>query len=417
MGPLVVSAALVDVLAIVSSDPTPPLSSARLNGCGLARSVQLFRSGAELLKVLNFDPSLRGCIVLVDAVVEDIGPLNLVDAIRAVDPTVDTIVAMDHPDGGQVQRAMLAGARAAVQRDCSDSDLEVAMRRVVAARPMKASAPTLGVVGRSGSIVAVIGARGGAGKSTLATTLAYLAARGGVATALVDLDFQFGDLGLLAHDNPAHTLPDMLAGLGATFTASMDDRRTAYGLSLGENLTLYSGEPELGRAEAAFAQVGAGLRGLSQEHELLVVNTGAYWTLGHASLLDSADHVVCVTDQSVAGVRATRRLLATIGGVGIGPSRFSVVVNRTTPQGAHAHDLANALGIERVWMVPDGGREIAVALDSGSVEALIDSHSAYTPAVGAVLDDIAGRTGIAVHGMASMRSALRRPDRRWGRRR
>ena len=388
----------------------PPLSTARLIGCGVARSVQLFRTGSELLKVLDFDPALRGGIVLIDAVVSDIAPLNLVDAIRATGTEVDTIVAMDHPDSAQVQRAMLAGARAAVHRNCSDADLEIAMRRVVAARPMKSAASVTSTAEGTGAIVAVVGARGGAGKSTLAATLSYLAARGGVGTALVDMDFQFGDLGLLSPGPSERTMLEVLDALVSAVRGSC----RSLGVSLTDNLTLYGGEAEPGRAEASFSRVAPALKALAREHDLLVVNTGSYWTLGHATLLDVADHVVCVTDQSVAGIRATRRLIGMMGDAGVGPSRFTVVVNRTTPQGAHAHDLADALGIERVWMVPEGGREIAVALDAGSVEALIDSRSAYTPAVGAVLDDIAGRTGIAVHGMASMRSALRRPERRWG---
>ena len=405
-----VSESLVDILAIVSSDPDSAINSSRFLGTGLARSVQLFRSGGELLKVLSYDPSLGDGVVLIDSVVSDIAPLNLVDSIRAAEPGLDVIVALDSPDGAHVQRAMLAGARAAVHRNCSDADLETALRRVVAARPMLTAGSSRGLSTSRGSVVSVIGARGGAGRSTLSIALSLIAAHGGLNVALLDLDFQYGDLGLLGDVEPELTAAEMLEVLSVSDVGE----HSRVGQEVSPGLVLYEGRPQPERADAAFARVGSAIAALTTIHELVIVNTGAYGALGHVALLDSTDHAVCVLDQSVAGVRSTRRLLGAIGDIGFGPSRTTVVVNRTNPRGGHASDIADALGLEHVWMVPDGGREIAMALDSGMTDAILDSQSAFTPAVSAVLDEVASRTGLAIHGMSSMRSALRHSQRKRG---
>lgn len=401
----VVSEARIEIVAIVSSDPQVRLGSQSFMSTSIAKSVQLYRTGSELLRMLALDPRFAEAVVVVDSRIDDLAPLNLVDAIRSSGLGIDVVVALDSDSPELVQRAMLAGARAAVRRECSDDDLELAVRRVVAARPAQPGvAPQRApVLSERGAVVAVVGARGGAGRSTLSSLLASMSARAGIDTGLVDFDLQFGDLSLLfgaSSDSSLYLAAEEMA---------RGEVPEGFGRSILENLTLYTPDPAPEKSELLTGKVHAAIGALAERHRLLVVSTGAFWTLLHAELLESSDQVVCVLDQTVPGVKATSLLSELLDRAGMASARRLFVVNKARPSGVNPKEIARALGIDRVWVVPDGGPEVALAMDAGGVDLVSDMRSGVVPAVATVLDEIASRTALPMRNVETVRKQMKRP--------
>ncbi|MFC3711966.1 CpaE family protein [Sphingoaurantiacus capsulatus] len=173
--------------------------------------------------------------------------------------------------------------------------------------------------------VAVIGARGGVGATSLATSLAWmLAERQQRSTALLDLDVHFGT-GALAFDlEPGRGLTDALENpsrIDGLFIERAIVRAT-------ERLAVLS-------AEAPIAQPlmvdGSALFHLQEEmrgaFEGVVVDLPRTLAVQHPHLVGEVQQVIVVTEQSLAATRDTIRLLGWLKSQAPN-ARVTIVVNK-----------------------------------------------------------------------------------------
>ncbi|MCL2655251.1 MAG: hypothetical protein FWD65_06105 [Coriobacteriia bacterium] len=402
---------MLDTLALVSSNPLCPLDLSRAAQDALARAVQTFSTGEECLKALAYQEQGDTCVVLVDSEVSDLAPLNLIDALRREHPGVSSILMADDLSPELVSRAMLAGARATLPSTTAEVDLAGVLRRLahVTQTGNASAASEHGSNDREqpGAIAVVFGARGGAGKSTLAASLALLAGQADLDVALVDFDVQFGDMEFLFGKTHDYTLADLAMAL-----AQGGHRSRNFSEQIGTGVSLYTPAPEPEAAEDLAGRARQLLTAIAVEHELVIVNTGGFRPLLHAELLDTADVAVCVLDQTLVGARATRWLRERCVRLGIPPSRLLYVVNRTHTSGGYHPSLAEVGvlldGVE-LRGIEDGGLKVSQLLDMGNFGALIQKgRGAFAAQIALVLDDIALSCGLDLNSLSHMRNTLRR---------
>lgn len=155
-------------------------------------------------------------------------------------------------------------------------------------------------------VIAVVGARGGAGASTVAVNTAWIMANELDRTvALIDLDLQFGTVTLSLDLEPSHGLreafekPDRIDGL---FIASAMAHES-------ENLFVLGSEEALDSPIAvnpdAFEML---LDALPEDFDCVVVDLPARLAVAQPSWLGRADMVAVVSDLSIAGMRDTMRI-------------------------------------------------------------------------------------------------------------
>ncbi|MGC1212400.1 MAG: P-loop NTPase [Micromonospora sp.] len=127
---------------------------------------------------------------------------------RLARPTLGVLLLREQLDVETMGQALRAGVRdvvdardiPAVQAACARS-LEVSRHLLGAGTPAKAA--------DEGRVVTVFSAKGGCGKSTLATNLAVALAEGGRRrVCLVDLDLAFGDVGIMLQLVPERSIAD-----------------------------------------------------------------------------------------------------------------------------------------------------------------------------------------------------------------
>lgn len=175
--------------------------------------------------------------------------------------------------------------------------------------------------------VGVLGTRGGAGASTVATSLAWLLAeKQGRSTALLDLDVQFGT-GALSFDlEPGRGLTDALENPSRIDSLFVERAMTR----VNAKLAVLSAEAPINQPMLAD---GAALHQLEEEmsnaFDALVVDVPRSMAVQHPHLLTDLGQIVLVTELSLAATRDAIRILGFLRN-NAPQSKVLIVANRVS---------------------------------------------------------------------------------------
>jgi len=201
-----------------------------------------------------------------------------------------------------------------------------------------------------GMILTVFGAKGGIGKSTLATNLAVsLAAETRRRVALLDLDLEFGDVALLLDLVPSKTIADLVP-----LVPTLDPDLLQSMLSphpSGVQVLPAPLHPE--EAEAVSPDhVARILQMLALTHDYVVVDTAAVLSDATLRVLDMATIILLVTSQEIASVKRAKTCLGLMRHWQYSDEKVKLVINRANGQGAKLDDIATAFEHPIFWKVP-----------------------------------------------------------------
>ncbi|GHH71728.1 septum formation initiator [Streptosporangium violaceochromogenes] len=222
---------------------------------------------------------------------------DMADALAATEPPPRHRVLLvtrtpDDPD--MWRRCVAVGAQAVL-------DLPAAERRLVGE-----FADLVEPTARAGHVVCVVGGRGGAGASVLATSLALSASRQSLRTLLVDADPLGGGLDVLLGQEAAKGArwPDLVAREGrVSFTALQAALPTFAELTL---LSFHREEAEAIPAEAMRSVLEAGRRGF----DLVIVDLPRRPDPAAVEALGRATTTLLIVTADVRGVLAAAQVLA-----------------------------------------------------------------------------------------------------------
>jgi len=167
---------------------------------------------------------------------------------------------------------------------------------------------------KSGRVYVVIGVRGGVGATNIAVNSAWVMAHElNQKTALIDMDLQFGNCDLALDLEPPRGLREVLSNPDRADNLLINSSMTKES----DNLSVFCCEDSLEEV-VDFDTAGplALLKELRTEYDHIVIDMPRALVPRHRRLLVSADHVVLVTDLTLAGIRDTQRITAAIMNLG-----------------------------------------------------------------------------------------------------
>ena len=277
---------------------------------------------------------------------------------RAIAATPSTCVVITAGAGASPRNlglAVAAGARGFLLKPYSAQDLLALLREAsLTARP---DAPT----SRTGQLTAVYGPKGGVGTTTIATSLAVALAQAGGSVALVDLDLQFGDVGVLLNLRGVNSVAELVGHTSLT----KDVIRDTF-LEHATGVRVLLAPDDLSRAEALdpaqVCEVLAQLRGLFDH---VVCDLWSMYEELTRSVLTMADRAVLVTTPEVPALRDLQRVLVAGRDMHL-DERALIVVNRAEGKaGFRTTEVAKALGRPIGVAIPSDGIGTTEAVNRG----------------------------------------------------
>jgi secretion/DNA translocation related CpaE-like protein len=207
-------------------------------------------------------------------------------------------------------------------------------------------------------VIGVVGARGGAGASTLAALVAARGARR-TAAALVDADPVAGGIDVLVglEDAPGARWPDLAQARG-----EVDGRDVLALLPRWGRVAVLSADRS--RAAGLDAAVAADVvRAVAAVVGLVVLDLGREAVLGGVAPLGSCDRVAVVAARDLRSVAGTLALRDALAGCG---ADLGLVVRGPAPGGLGVAELADAVDLPLLWS-GRADRGVARAAEQGVV--------------------------------------------------
>jgi Flp pilus assembly CpaE family ATPase len=322
-------------------------------------------------------------VILIDLDSDPEFALELVESICAKDAAT-VMVYSSVADQELVVRCMRAGAREFLIPPYDQSNVGEAL--ALAAAILRPKART---VKRSlGRLLVFLGAKGGAGVTTIACNFAIaLAQESGQSTLLIDLALPMGDaalnLGIAAEYSTDHALQDP-ERLDPSFLLKLLAKHQS-GVSL---LAAPSKVPEVEASKEAIDKLMSVAR---SDFDNVVVDLGSRIDLMNTSLFREAHTIYLVTQAGISELRNANRLISRFFDAG-GP-KLEVVINRFEPSflGVTEEVITKAISRPVRWKIPDDYDATRQMQNSSGSISLADS-----PISRLILEMASSVTGVPV---------------------
>jgi pilus assembly protein CpaE len=337
-------------------------------------------------------------VVVLGAGVDMAQALELATFLRRQRPAVGVILLRVSLTVDDMRSAMRAGVREVLQADDASAITEACERsqHVFGVPALSTAAPT-----PRGKVVTVFSAKGGCGKTTLATNLAVTLAMAGQRVCLVDLDFAFGDVAITLGLRPARTVLDVLALGDALNQEKVATLLTPFRPDLD---CLLAPTAPGGAERIPVPATAAILEVLADMYDHVIVDTPAQINEHVLTALDASHQHVLLTTPEIPALKNLRLVLDMLDMLAYERNSRTIVLNRSDADVG----LTDA-DIERVVKSPISGRipssrDVPVSINRGQP---IAARSPQHPISVAVRELVASRLHEAEQPLRSRRLGRR----------
>lgn len=331
---------------------------------------------------------------------------RLAEHVVRLFPTLP-LVAVGHASEPEAMLvALRAGVRDFIDLRGNPADATAVVKRLMLPRSqVKAAEPT-----RRGGIVAVLGARAGVGATTLAVNLAATVRRGASSEVLLlDLGLPVRDAALYCNVTPEFHFVEAVRNLrrfDQVFVRTALAHQ-ANGVSL---LPLPATLGEL--RDISYSEALALLDRLRAFFDLQVIDLGGFTNIDFmAQIVNAADHVMIVVEQSLGAIVSAAELLQELKKREIERDDLRLVVSRFDARlGVDAAQIADRVGVHAVETLPERREALLLATNRGVVLADDLPADPYVRAVEVLTERLGYQAGHAADRGLLARMKEKLPD-------
>ena len=305
---------------------------------------------------------------ILGASLSDRDALALAGALQQGTPDVSVLLVRQQESGELLRQALNVGVKGVLSSASEKAVVRAAAARAIEiARTLRGrlggGAPTDSGEGRNpGRIVTVFSSKGGCGKTFLSTNLAVALTQGGADVALVDLDLHFGDVAIMLHLFPTHTIYDAAQnpGLDALTLKSFLTRHDS-----GIWTLVAPTEPTIADSIDP-GSIGTILKLLRSAFDYVVIDTPPAFSEPVLAAFDESEWLVMLATLDVPSIKNLRLTLQTMELLHFPESRIRVVVNRADSKvGLRMPDVEKLLRSPVDTQIPSS-RSVPLSVNKGS---------------------------------------------------
>lgn len=307
---------------------------------------------------------------------------TLAAQMRVSRPSLGVILIRRRVDTSVLTEALRAGVFEVVEeRDLAGLNAAVRRAHDIARqlRETSGSVPMPEQPGDRGRLITVFSAKGGCGKTTLATNLAAaLADRGRREVCLVDLDLAFGDVAIALQLFPAHTIADAVPLGESLDLPALSSLLTPHSAGL----TTLVAPIEPGTAESIPASlVAAVLSLLKQQFDFVVVDTPPAFDDHVLAAFDQSDLVALIATLDIPALKNLKLTLETLDLLNYPRERWRIVLNRADSKvGLALNEVEKTLKAPIAAQVPSS-RDVPASINRGVPIVLDDPRHPVSAAI------------------------------------
>jgi pilus assembly protein CpaE len=308
-------------------------------------------------------------LVLVDLDSNPEFSLDLVESI-CIHGSASVMVYSEQSDPDIIVRSMRAGAREFIRIPLANGAVAEALVRASARRP-----PSFAPQKPDGGLFVFLGAKGGAGVTTLACNFALsLSQESAKSTLLIDLNLPLGDatinLGIKTEYSTVQALQNANR-LDANFLSSLL-------VSYSPLLSVLAAPSEMTPCQASNDAVDRLLAVARQQFDYVVVDAGSRLDLQRTVLFNECATIYLITQVGIPELRNANRVIAQF--LAEGSPKLEVVLNRyeSNSLGIPDEQISKALTQPPHWKVPNNYAAVRKMQNTATPLALEDSSIART---------------------------------------
>jgi pilus assembly protein CpaE len=351
----------------------------------------------NLQKLLSFEDDIEVCgtagdgrraieearrlqpdIVLMDVNMPQLDGIQATELMAQEVPGSPVIIMSVQGERDYIRRAMQAGAREFLIKPFSGDELIASIRRVhqleqkkgtflakAAATNTPASDGTAAQPVRRGEVFLVFSGKGGVGKSIIASNLAIaLGMETGARVALVDLDLQFGDIGVLLNLDHSRSITD-LADASASNDAEFIQDVLANGPE-GVQVLLAPISPELADLVTA-DHLRTIMQELQRTFDFIVVDTASHLAELNLEAIELATRVIVVTALNIPAIKDTKLTLKVLESLNVEPDRILLALNRSDAHSEFNKEaVENNLRFPIALQIPHDPKAVSTSVNRGA---------------------------------------------------
>lgn len=324
-----------------------------------------------------------------DAAMEEIRQLH------NQDPSLVLMMVAEEVTADLLRKGMRAGVSDVLETPLDEEKIEGAIEQfahdVLRRRsPTPAApAPVEEKAGKEGRILTVTSAKGGSGKTVLATNLALVLNRlPDIKVCLVDADLQFGDVCLVLQLEPRFTMVNAAHELHHLDAELLDSLLTEHPSGL---------KVLAAPLEPAFADdiTTAGLMQmldiLKESYDFVIVDTAAMLDELILSLIEKSDDILMLVDMDLPSVKNAKLALETLRLLKFSTANVSLVMNRSNSKAKLDNkEIEGALKMEILAAIPSDAM-VAASVNEGRPVVETDPKSKVAKGFESVAELIVGK--------------------------